>query len=116
MAQWLGQFTGHTHATKVADREEMLRAAIARCSTAGSEEATPPNLVPLARRVIEARLKCMRAQLSDLREPRPGALPQKQIDRLEQQIRELESGDIAAILMEFRCPPHIIVATIQAQT
>lgn len=108
MAQWLGQFTGHTHATKVADREKILCEAISRCLAANTDVDAPPHLPSLAQRVIDARLKFMRAQLSELREPRSGAMPLQQIERMEHRIRELESGGVPAILREFHCPQHVI--------
>lgn len=114
MAQWVGQFTGHTHATKVADREEILREAISQCLPADSGAVAPPRLASLAQRVIDARLKYMRAQLSDLREPRSGAMPLQQIDRMEHRIKELESEGIPGTLREFRCPEHIIESILSS--
>ena len=111
MEQWFEQFTGHTHATKVAEREEILREAISRCLAANTDVDAPPHLPSLAQRVIDARLKFIRAQLSVLREPRSGAMPLQQIERMEHRILELESGGVSAILREFRCPQHVI-ATI----
>ena len=108
MAQWLGQHNGRTHATKVADREAMLREAISQCLAADSDTDTPQKVSSLARKVVDARLKSMRAQLSDLREPKSGAMPLQQIERMERRIRELESGGISATLQEFRCLPQII--------
>jgi len=114
MAQWLGQYTGRTHATKVADREEILRTAISKLLATDSNGVAPPNLAPLAQRVIDARLKCMRAELSVLREPRSTGMPLEQIDSLEHRIRALESGGILEVLREFRCPQHIIEAMPEA--
>ncbi|GAA5127653.1 hypothetical protein GCM10023212_32910 [Luteolibacter yonseiensis] len=107
MAQWQGQFTGRTHASKVADRETTLRATIAACSGKSPGDGSLPNLESLAQRVIEARHQCLKARLSALREPSGTAPPLAQIERLEKQIDGLGSGGIAAILREFHCPQPI---------
>ena len=108
MAQWLGQFTGNTHASRVVDREAVLRAAVARCSENSSEEDFLPDLETLAHRVMEARHRSVKARLSSLREPSTTAVSQPKIERLESRMEELESGGIVAILREFHCPPHIL--------
>jgi len=114
MAQWRGQFTGSTHTSKVADREAVLRAYIARCSKKPTEKDFLPDLESLTHRVMEARHRSVKARLAALREPSTTSLPQSRIEGLERQMEELESGGILAILREFHCPPHILNAMISS--
>lgn len=80
MAQWKGQFSGHTHATKVLELEGSLRKPVEK----------------LADRLIKARVKNLRARLELLVDRESGA-------KLRQQVDSACAGGVAAILREFNC-------------
>jgi hypothetical protein len=66
VAQWLGQFSGHTHATKVADVEASMRRASAAFLAATSEAERLKKgkaLRALAKRLMTARLKFLKARI-----------------------------------------------------
>ena len=66
MAQWLGQFSGLSHATRVEDAERALRAAVSAHHTALAYER-PHHLNALrklATRLLRARLKALKASLA----------------------------------------------------
>ena len=64
MAQWRGQFTGLTHATKLEDAEEVLRRAVVVFrGTLPAEAAGKAKAVRhLAERVLNLRLKLLKAR------------------------------------------------------
>ena len=63
MAQWSGQFTGRTHATRVADVEATLRQAIAVYKAAGDRtiKSKGKAVRRLVSRLYAARLRALRA-------------------------------------------------------
>jgi hypothetical protein len=66
MAQWLGQYTGKTHATRVADAEVALRrAADVLCEELTADERLQKALAVrgLAERVVALRLRMIRARI-----------------------------------------------------
>ncbi len=66
MAQWLGQFSGHTHATRVQDAEAALRQAVTAFRAAGSDKARQIKAKAvrrLAKRLLSARLRLLKARL-----------------------------------------------------
>jgi len=86
MAQWLGQFTELTHATKVQDLEASLRVAVESLRLVDSGDSRRKKakaIYRLATRVMSARLKCLKARSAK---------------RREETTRE---GSIDAILAEF---------------
>ena len=68
MAQWLGQFSGHTHATKLEDAETALRHAVAVFRAAGPDDHGRKSKAVrnLAERLLAARLKLLKARLAAL--------------------------------------------------
>lgn len=105
MAQWLGQFTGRTHATKVEDVEDSLRHAIASFRTADSDDRRQKSksVRMIAERLLTARLKALDAKLAELK---PAAEEHEQNAKKIQYLRAKESKarneGVAGILREFR--------------
>ena len=67
MAQWLGQYTGNTHATRVADVEEALRhavAAFANTTAPADRRKLSRSILALAKRVLSARVRYLKARLA----------------------------------------------------
>ena len=103
MAQWSGQYLGHTHDTKVDEAEELLREAITALSSApASYRARRVKSVRrLADRLLAARLKVVRAKLSVRAEPDQRGGEAEQSTRLLAREQELVAGGVASILREF---------------
>src|SRR5258708_833125 len=68
VAQWLGQFSGHTHATRVEDAEHALRHAVTAFRTAAprARGRKAESVRNLAERLLAARLKLLKARLAAL--------------------------------------------------
>ncbi|NJK31500.1 MAG: hypothetical protein HC927_03230 [Deltaproteobacteria bacterium] len=105
MAQWWGQFTGRTHATAIADAEALLAHAIEAYKTATDETQTAKAkaVVRLAKRLLTARRRPLRAKLKDSQAISETA------DATE--LQRLEEGGVAAILEEFGCLEALSAAT-----
>ena len=107
MAQWLGQFSGHTHATRVEDVEATLRHAVAVFRAASSEEArkrTAESVRNLAARLLSARLKLLKARIAALQ---PVADESKQcagIEALQERAARTRADGVNGILIEFGAP------------
>ena len=107
MAQWLGQFSGHTHATRVEDAEALLRHAVEVLGTAASSldrEKKAKTVKRLAERLMMARLKLMKARLAEAKDVQSGvALARRagEIASLEQKYTMMQEGGLDAILREF---------------
>jgi hypothetical protein len=97
MAQWMGQFSGHTHGTKVGDIEESLRKAVIAIG------ATPGAVRHLAERLLAARLKLLRARIASAAELKykEGRASSEQVPQLKSRARELEAHGVDGILKEF---------------
>jgi hypothetical protein len=71
MAQWLGQFSGNTHETKVQDLEDSLRQSVATfkatCSDPERHEKAKA-MGRLAERLLRARSKLLKSQISVAKE------------------------------------------------
>ena len=100
MAQWVGQFTGLSHTSKVADAEETLRTAVAAFLAAAPAEA--PAKAKAVRR-LAARVLDLRAKLLKARRNAYG--PVDNASDLAERLREPERAVLAAgvggILAEF---------------
>lgn len=93
MAQWKGQYSGHTHVTKILDLESSLRKAVAAYLSSG-EAGKLKAAEKLAERLLNARVKNLRARLGLLVDQESGA-------RFRQQVESAIAGGGAAILREF---------------
>ena len=109
MAQWLGQFSGHTHETLVTDYETYLRDMVNAflALTSETERANRmPQLLKAAKRVHDVRVKCISARLAKARskvlraeDRSPPRL--KEITSLEQHLDAIRQTNSEAILKEF---------------
>ncbi len=106
MAQWMRQFTGATHDTKVQDVEESLQSAVqALADAAGEARADKLKAVEqLAGRLLKARLKAVRAKISALSEPGMERKAAKQLPGLETSRQQLLDQGVDGILREFKIP------------
>jgi hypothetical protein len=98
MAQWLGQYTGLTHATRVADAEQGLRHAIEVLRVKGTieERSVQTKIVcKLAKRVLSARTRLIKANLAAMGRHAEGA------DKMRRRVSELAELGVAGILAEF---------------
>jgi hypothetical protein len=109
MAQWMRQFSGLTHGTKVQDVEASLRQALAALSGAAySDRARKAKAVRrLCERLLASRLKELRARYSALTEPGKKSEAGKRVVRLLARQNELNSQGIDGILKEFGVPEDI---------
>jgi hypothetical protein len=106
VAQWLGQFSGHTHATKVEETEEALRHAVTAFHAAGPGDRRKPKAVRnLAERLLSARLKVLKARLSAL-EPAAESRGQNAdgIESLRAREARTRAEGVSGILAEFGAP------------
>jgi hypothetical protein len=105
MAQWLGQFTGRTHATAAVDAEELLEGAIAafRAATGANRQTKAKAVVRLAERLLKVRRRPLRARVEDQQALRGDSAAQGELQRLE-------DGGVAAILAEYGCPEALSAA------
>ena len=107
MAQWLGQFSGLTHETRVQDAEDALKhvvQAFRNASAPHEQEKKAKNIRHLAGRLLQARIRLFKARLSRASEPRMAGLPSPWsdgIDHLREQENAARAGGVQAILIEF---------------
>jgi hypothetical protein len=104
IAQWLGQFSGHTHATKVADAEDALRHAVAVFRVAGPGDwgRMAKSVRNLAERLLTARLKLLKARLASLEPAAEGR--EQNTEAIESlRVREVRARaeGVGGILAEF---------------
>lgn len=104
VAQWLDQFSGNTHATKVADAEDALRHAVTayRKATPGDRGRKAKSLRSRAERLLAARLKLLKARIAALE---PVAEGREQNATGIESLREHEARTrvegVSGILVEF---------------
>ena len=105
MAQWIGQFSGHTHATKVGDLEESLHKAVTAMAGARDVDRNrnAQAVRHLAERLVAARLKLLRAKIASAAELKykNGVASSEPVPRLKNLARELEAKGVAGVLKEF---------------
>jgi hypothetical protein len=102
VAQWLGQCSGHTHATKVEDAEDALRHAIAVFRTAAPDDrGRKAELVRnLAERLLAARLKLLKARLVALEPLAEGQRNAAGIESLREREARTRAEGVSGILVE----------------
>jgi hypothetical protein len=69
MAQWMGQFTGNTHLSKIQDCERQLRHAIdvhRSKEPVEDQQAYSKTVIRFADRLVKARIRAAKAHLSAL--------------------------------------------------
>lgn len=100
MAQWLGQYSGHTHGTAIEDAEALLRHAITVFRAAATEaerRRKAKSVRKLAKRVLSVRLRHMKSHLVNAdRHAPPSPL------RLREEA--LREQGVPGILAEFGAP------------
>ena len=105
MAQWNGQYTGNTHGTKVADLEDTLRHAVEvfKNSSADVKSSKGKAVKKLAAKLLNARLKMLKAKLADTTpvEAKNWEKRRIQIEHLEIQEKQWTSSGVSGILSEF---------------
>lgn len=107
MAQRMGQFSGHTHETKVEDAEGSLRRAVEAFRSAGTSpdrEKQAKAIHRLAGRLMTARLKSAKARIAAATDAQPGAALSGragEIASLERKYAAMCEGGLDAILREF---------------
>jgi hypothetical protein len=104
VAQWLGQFSGHTHATKVEDAEKALQHAVSVFRTAAPHDraSKAKSVRGLAERAFSARLKLLKARIASL-EPlaERGKQNSNGIESLRTKEEQLRADGVNSILIEF---------------
>jgi hypothetical protein len=105
VAQWLGQFSGHTHATRAEDAETTLRHAVAvfrAASSADDRNRKARSVRSLAERLLSARLKLLKARLAALQPVAEGADKQSgNLKSLREREAQTRTDGIRGILVEF---------------
>ena len=107
MAQWLGQFSGRTHETRVRDAEDALKHAVEALRDASAppeQEKKAKNVRHLARRLLKARIRLFRARLARASELRMTGQPSAWndgVDHLRAQESATRAAGVHGILAEF---------------
>jgi len=107
VAQWLGQFTGRTHETRVRDAEDALGRAVEAWRDVSTPHERPKkaqNVRHRATRLLQARIRLVRARLARAREPRmtgQSSAWADGIERLRAQETATRQRGVEAILVEF---------------
>jgi hypothetical protein len=107
VAQWLGQFTGQTHETRVQDVEDSFRHAVQALHETlpgAVRERSAKTVRHLAKRVLQARLRALKARIARASEPRMTGQQTAWSDGVAAlQAREVatRAGGTNAILVEF---------------
>ena len=108
MAQWNGQFTGNTHGTKVSDLEQTLTHAVEVYKIASEDVklSKARSVKKLAEKVLNARLKFVKAKQSDTIpvEGKDWEKKHVQVEHLKLQESALVADGVVGILKEFDAP------------
>jgi len=138
MAQWLGQFTGNSHATRVREAQEALRVGIeaVRKATLDEDRARKAKAMRrLAETVLEKRHRFLKARITAIRadervdagsrphiekderprtrakSDRAAAEKAKTLETLVRQQREVEASSVADVLREFDAVELLVLLT-----
>ena len=101
MAQWAGGYSGNTHASRVQDTETILREAITalRGASAPSVRTKAKTVQQLARKLLLARVRLMKARLAAL----PGGTPaSRRRLALQERLASTQARGVTGILGEFK--------------
>lgn len=101
MAQWRGQFTDLTHVSKVADREEQLRCAVATFHLSNQPDGKSKrakSVMSLAKRLLAARVKLLKAMSNRMG---PMSVESRKKDPFLEQLQVVNDGGVHMILAEF---------------
>lgn len=107
MAQWVGQFSGRTHETRVQDAEDALRHAVLafrESSPTDVREAKAKNVRHLAKRLLQARLRLLKGRIAQASEPRmtgQASAWSDGVDALRAREISTRTGGVNGILVEF---------------
>ncbi len=108
MAQWNGQFTGNSHATKVDDLELTLEKAIEAFKTCPDElrSSKGKSVTKLASKVLNARLKLVKAKRNDAEPVEAQGMNEKlvEVEHLREREKRLADDGVEGILREFGVP------------
>jgi len=99
MAQWKGQFSGRTHATKVLRLESTLAVAVSALNAVSDNERGKKlkAVRTIATRLLSARLHMMRSRISAVREKQEGS----SVEALRSREEMARVSGVEAILREF---------------
>lgn len=106
MAQWMGQFTGRTHESKIKDIECSLSKAIKALKSANESNraAKQKTVLKLCKRLHSARHKAIKARISRISETRSLEFDSKKTQNLIEREKQLVEGGVGEILKEFKLP------------
>lgn len=107
MAQWLGQYSGNTHSTRVEDLEAALRQGVAAFHTAklhGVRQTKAKAVRHLAKRLLSARLRLFKARIADLE------VGNRNLQSLRQREEQTRNEGVNGILAEFNASDASIPA------
>ena len=104
MAQWMGQYSGRTHESKVQELENSLSKAIEalRTSEISEVDKKQKSVLKLCERLLTARHKEIKARISKLSETRSFDDDPKKTQNLVEKEQKLLDGGVKAILVEFK--------------
>ncbi len=103
MAQWMGQYTGRTHESKIKYIEETLFVAIQSLRTADEASIAKKrkSVIKLCERLLTARLKAIRARISKISETRSFESDSKKTQNLVHREEQLREKGVAEIFKEY---------------
>jgi len=103
MAQWMGQFTGRTHESKVKELERTLEKAIEALKEASSDNfnAKRKSVLKVSARLLAARHKAIKARISKISETRSLENDSSKTRNLIQREKEINTNGVEMILKEY---------------
>ncbi len=104
MAQWMGQFSGRTHESKIKDIEETLLNAIESLKVADETNINTKrkSVIKLCERLMSARHKALKARISKISETRSLESDSNKTQNLIKREKELGVNGIAGIFAEYK--------------
>lgn len=104
MAQWVGQYTGNTHATHVAELDEQLRHAISAFRTSGGDidrRKRGKSIRSLAKRLWAARRRFVKAKIVGVEIRDASEKRTEEIGVLREHLAAIDESGVDGILAEF---------------